>query len=99
MFYACPRPRPTAVDEQTAFNAAAQAVAPSVVQIETFAGLEKVDGEITTTVPTTGTIVDKDGWIISSLFSFPWPTRLDTRIDARCTRLPPRSLPATIRES
>lgn len=57
-------------DEQVAFRAAAAAAAPAVVQIETFGGLERVGREIISDGPTTGTIVDKDGWIISSLYSF-----------------------------
>ncbi len=57
-------------DEQTAFRAAADAAAPAVVQIETFGGMERIGREIISDGPTTGTIVDKDGWIISSLYSF-----------------------------
>lgn len=57
-------------DEQTAFRAAANSAAPAVVQIETFGGLERVGREIISDGPTTGTIVHKDGWIISSLYSF-----------------------------
>ncbi len=56
--------------EQLAFRAAVQAVATSVVQIETFGGLERVGQELVAEGPTTGTIVSSDGWIISSLFSF-----------------------------
>ncbi len=57
-------------DEQAAFRAAAGAAAPAVVQIETFGGLERVGREIISEGPTTGTIVHKDGWVISSLYSF-----------------------------
>ena len=56
--------------EQIAFRAAVQAVANSVVQIETFGGLERVGQELVAEGPTTGTILSSDGWIISSLFSF-----------------------------
>lgn len=56
--------------EQTAFRSAVQAVANSVVQIETFGGLERVGQELVAEGPTTGTILSSDGWIISSLFSF-----------------------------
>lgn len=56
--------------EQTAFRAAVEAVAASVVQIETFGGIERVGQELIAEGPTTGTIVSSDGWIISSLFSF-----------------------------
>lgn len=58
------------VDEQAAFRSAAAAAAPAVVQIETFGGLERIGREIVSDGPTTGTIVSKDGWIISSLYSF-----------------------------
>jgi serine protease Do len=56
--------------EQAAFRAAVHAVAASVVQIETFGGLERVGQELIAEGPTTGTVVSSDGWIISSLFSF-----------------------------
>ena len=56
--------------EQIAFRAAVKAVANSVVQIETFGGLERVGQELVAEGPTTGTILSSDGWIISSLFSF-----------------------------
>ncbi len=57
-------------DEQAAFRRAAGAAAQAVVQIETFGGLERVGREIISDGPTTGTIVHKDGWIISSMYSF-----------------------------
>ncbi len=57
-------------EEQAAFRSAASAAAPAVVQIETFGGLERVGRELIADGPTTGTIVHKDGWIISSLYSF-----------------------------
>lgn len=80
--------------EQAQFRAAAKAVAPCVVQIETFGGLERVADELVTDGPTTGTIVGKDGWIISSLYSFrqqpgsilvtlPSGTRVPAKIVAR----------------
>lgn len=56
--------------EQLAFRSAVQAIAGSVVQIETFGGLERVGQELVAEGPTTGTILSSDGWIISSLFSF-----------------------------
>lgn len=82
------------LQEQEAFAAAAQAVAPCVVQIETFGGQERVGQELVSEGPTTGTIVGKDGWIISSIFSFrqqpasilvslPDGTRVSARIVAR----------------
>jgi hypothetical protein len=56
--------------EEEAFRAAVQNIAQSVVQIETFGGLERVGDELVAEGPTTGTIVDPDGWIISTLYSF-----------------------------
>lgn len=56
--------------EEVAFQEAVNRVAASVVQIETFGGLERVGDELIAEGPTTGTIVDAEGWIISSLFSF-----------------------------
>lgn len=56
--------------EQAAFRAAVESVAPAVVQIETLGGREKVDGVLFGTGPTTGLVVDRDGYIISSAFNF-----------------------------
>lgn len=56
--------------EEAAFQAAVEQVAASVVQIETFGGLERADEELVADGPTTGTIVEADGWIISTLYSF-----------------------------
>jgi serine protease Do len=56
--------------EEAAFQRAVASVAASVVQIETFGGLERVGEELVAEGPSTGTIVGADGWIISSLYSF-----------------------------
>ncbi len=56
--------------EEAAFQSAADAAAPCVVQIETFGGLERVGDELVADGPTTGTIVDSQGWIISTLYNF-----------------------------
>lgn len=56
--------------EQQAVRSAASAVAPSVVQIETLGGLETVEGMLTSSAPTTGLIVDSEGWIVSSAINF-----------------------------
>lgn len=56
--------------EESAFRKAVEIAAPSVVQIETFGGMEKIDRQEATEGPSTGTIVDPEGWIISSLYSF-----------------------------
>ena len=56
--------------EQAAFDAAVDRVAPSVVRIETVGGLEQVDRVLFGTGPTTGLVVDPAGYIISSAFNF-----------------------------
>ena len=56
--------------EQAAFEAAVNRVAPSVVQIETVGGKEKVEGVLLGTGPTTGLAVDPRGYIVSSAFNF-----------------------------
>ena len=55
--------------EQAALQQAVAKVAPAVVQIETFGGLERVDEQVVAEGPTTGTILDEDGWIITSLYA------------------------------
>jgi serine protease Do len=52
-------------DEQAAIRAAVDRAAPSVVRIETIGGRDALAAG-----PTTGLIVDPDGWIISSAFNF-----------------------------
>jgi serine protease Do len=56
--------------EQQALNAGAEAVAPSVVQIRTVGGLDRVEEQAAAQGPTTGLIVDADGYIVSSAFNF-----------------------------
>jgi len=56
--------------EEKAIAAAVQKVAPSVVRIETVGGLEKIGKVVVAGGPTTGLIVDSDGYIISSAYSF-----------------------------
>ncbi|NQU20287.1 MAG: trypsin-like peptidase domain-containing protein, partial [Candidatus Nealsonbacteria bacterium] len=56
--------------EQRAFRAAVDRVAPSVVRIETVGGLQRVDKVLFGDGPTTGLVVDKDGYIVSSAFNF-----------------------------
>ena len=60
----------TAAEEEAAFAAAVDRVAPAVVQIETVGGLERVEGVLLGTGPTTGLAVDPGGYIISSAFNF-----------------------------
>ncbi|HEX6983831.1 MAG TPA: trypsin-like peptidase domain-containing protein, partial [Planctomycetaceae bacterium] len=56
--------------EEQAFKAAAAKVAPSVVQIQTFGGLDRVGETLTGTGPTTGVVVSEDGLVVSSAFAF-----------------------------
>lgn len=54
--------------EQTALQQAVAQVAPAVVQIETFGGLDQVDDQSEALGPVTGTIIDPEGWIVTSLY-------------------------------
>jgi serine protease Do len=56
--------------EEAALKAAADAVAPSVVQIRTIGGLESLDGTALADGPTTGLVISPDGYILSSAFNF-----------------------------
>ena len=56
--------------EERAMKAAVSQVAPSVVRIETFGGLEKVGKALVGTGPTTGLVVHEDGYVLSSAFNF-----------------------------
>jgi serine protease Do len=56
--------------EEQAIKAAVERVAPSVVRIETFGGLEKIGSMLVGTGPTTGLVVSPDGYIASSAFNF-----------------------------
>ncbi len=56
--------------EEQAIRAAADAVAPSVVRIETVGGLERVGKALAGTGPTTGLVVAEDGYVISSAVNF-----------------------------
>jgi serine protease Do len=56
--------------EQQAISAAVAAVDQSVVQISTVGGLDRLDQRELAAGPTTGLIVDADGYIVSSAFNF-----------------------------
>jgi len=56
--------------EDAAFKAAAAAVAPSVVSIETIGGLETLGEVLVGTAPASGLVVGADGYVISSTFNF-----------------------------
>src|SRR5262245_48446411 len=56
--------------EESAIRAAVDRVAPSVVKIETIGGLERVGKVLVSTGPTTGLVVDREGYILSSAFNF-----------------------------
>ncbi len=66
--------RDARADDLASLTASAKAaltrVAPSIVQIETLGGLEKVDGFLIGTAPTSGVIVDQRGFVVSSAFNF-----------------------------
>ena len=59
--------------EQAAFESATRFVQDSVVQVETFGGAELVNRQVTSSGPSTGTVVGADGWIITSTFQFKFP--------------------------
>lgn len=56
--------------EEQAFKQAAALVAPSLVRIETVGGLDRVGQVLVGTGPTTGIVVSREGYIISSSFNF-----------------------------
>ena len=56
--------------EEKAIRAAVERVAPSILKIETVGGLEKVGDYLVGTGPTTGLVVDPDGYLVSSAFNF-----------------------------
>ena len=56
--------------EQAAFQAAAAAVAPSVVRIETLGGADTAGGQLIPDGPTSGVVVDPGGLILTSSFNF-----------------------------
>lgn len=62
--------QPLAELEEQALKAAVERVAPSAVRIETVGGLERVGQMLVGTAPTTGVVVDAEGYIISSAFNF-----------------------------
>jgi serine protease Do len=55
--------------EQEAIRQAASFASASVVQIETFGGMELVDQQRIAVGASTGTVVGEDGWIVTSLFN------------------------------
>lgn len=57
-------------EEQEALRAAADFAQDSVVQVETFGGREVVDDAAVASGPSSGTVVDPEGWIITSMFQF-----------------------------
>ena len=59
-----------AIDEQRAMQAAVKHVSPSIVQIRTVGGMDRVGSTHITQGPTTGLIVSTEGYIVSSAFNF-----------------------------
>ena len=58
------------LQEEKALQAAGDFAQSSVVRVETFGGREIVEDSAVAAGPSSGTIVDSDGWIITSLFQF-----------------------------
>jgi len=56
--------------EEAALRAAVERVAPSIVRIQTVGGSEQVGELLVGTGPTTGLIIDAEGYIVSSAFNF-----------------------------
>lgn len=56
--------------EEVAFKRAAAVASPSLVRIQTVAGLDRVGQVLAGTGPTTGVVVGADGYVISSSFNF-----------------------------
>ena len=56
--------------EEQALKGAVARVAPSVVRVETFGGLEQVGQTLISTGPATGLVVAADGYVISSAYNF-----------------------------
>ena len=56
--------------EEAAVLAAVSSIADSVVQIQTIGGLDRVEGQLASSAPTTGVIVSADGYVICSSFNF-----------------------------
>jgi serine protease Do len=56
--------------EQQAMAAAVERVAPCVVGIQTIGGMERVHKVLFGTGPTTGLVIDPQGYIVSSAFNF-----------------------------
>ncbi|HET6426141.1 MAG TPA: PDZ domain-containing protein [Planctomycetaceae bacterium] len=69
LLQAAPDARLEALEEQ-AFKEAAAVVAPSVVRIETVGGLDQITPGLAAGGTTTGLIVTKDGFVVSSAFHF-----------------------------
>ncbi len=68
--FACAEDPPLDELEQQAFQSAADFAQDSVVQVETFGGLEIVNRQFVASGPSTGTVLTSDGWIVTSIFQF-----------------------------
>ena len=56
--------------EERAFKQAAALADPSIVQIQTVGGLDRIGNTAASTGPTTGVVLSADGYLISSAFNF-----------------------------
>jgi len=61
---------PLSTLEERAFQQAAAIADPSIVRIETIGGVDVIGEMVAAAGPTTGVIVDPEGWIITSSFNF-----------------------------
>lgn len=61
---------PLDIAEEAAMQSAANWAQGSVVQIETFGGMEIVNKQAVAPGPSTGTVLSKEGWIATSNFLF-----------------------------
>lgn len=62
--------QPPSQQYQTAIESAVESISGSLIRFETIGGLERVDGEIIQTGPSTGLVVTADGYAISAAINF-----------------------------
>lgn len=77
--------------EQQAFRKAVESVAQCVVQIEVFGVQDKADGVASGEGVTTGVVIEAEGWILTSLYSFKQtPASILVSVPGETSRLPAR---------
>ncbi len=75
-------------EEQLAFKNAAAFASASVVQVEAFAGSELIEKQKVPQGATTGTVINEEGWIVTSMFYFRNQPASITVVLADNTRVP-----------